>query len=43
MQPMRKYLETGETPEDKKEARKLKLRSARFSLIEGVLYRRGYT
>ena len=43
MQPIKRYLETGEAPDDKKEAKKLKLRSAKFSLIEGVLYRRGYT
>ena len=43
MQPIKRYLETGETPEDKKEAKKLKFKSSKFSLIEWVLYRRSYT
>ena len=40
--PIIKYLEKGELPEDKMEARKLKSRSGRYTLINGVLYKRGY-
>lgn len=33
-----KYLETDEMPEDRQEARKIRNRGARYTMIEGVLY-----
>lgn len=38
-----KYLETGVTSEDKQEARKIKNRAARYTMIEGVLYWWGHS
>ncbi|XP_077230115.1 uncharacterized protein LOC143863310 [Tasmannia lanceolata] len=37
------YLRNGKLPEDKKEARKVKQRAARFSLSSDILYKRSYT
>lgn len=37
------YLKYRELPKDKTQAQKLKLQSARYAVIGGVLYRRGYT
>lgn len=37
------YLKEGKLPDDKKVARKLRMRSARYTLIENILYKRGYT
>ncbi|KAL0434461.1 UNVERIFIED_CONTAM: hypothetical protein Slati_2780400 [Sesamum latifolium] len=37
------FLTKGTLPEDRKEARKVKLRSARFVLIDGDLYKRGFS
>lgn len=37
------YLKEGKLPDDKNVARKLRMRSARYTLIENVLYKRGYT
>ena len=37
------YLKNGNLPEDKKEARKIKMRSARYTLSGDTLYKRGYT
>lgn len=36
-----KYLEAGEVPVDKKEARNLRFKVAKFTLIKGELYKRG--
>ncbi|KAI5328567.1 hypothetical protein L3X38_027964 [Prunus dulcis] len=37
------YLTNGTLPEDKTQARKLRYRSARYTVINDVLYKRGYT
>ncbi|KAI5317785.1 hypothetical protein L3X38_037492 [Prunus dulcis] len=37
------YLTNGTLPEDKAQARKLRYRSARYTVINNVLYKRGYT
>jgi hypothetical protein len=37
------YLQNGSLPEDKLLSLKVKMHSARYVLIGGVLYRRGYT
>ncbi|CAL2266448.1 unnamed protein product [Prunus armeniaca] len=37
------YLTTGTLPTDKSQARKLRYRSARYAVINDVLYKRGYT
>ncbi|XP_034213001.1 uncharacterized protein LOC117625570 [Prunus dulcis] len=37
------YLTNGTLPEDKAQARKLRYRSARYTVINDVLYKRGYT
>jgi hypothetical protein len=36
------HLKEGKLLEDKKEARKIRMQSARYTLIGGILYRRGY-
>ncbi|XP_052185282.1 uncharacterized protein LOC127796919 [Diospyros lotus] len=41
--PFYKYLTTGELPADPKEAKKIKLRGARFTIIDGMLYKRAHT
>ena len=43
MTPITKYLEEGTLPTNLVEARKLKVRSARFILIQGILYKRGFS
>jgi hypothetical protein len=43
MTPITNYLEEGTLPSDPVEARKLKVRSARFTLIQGTLYKRGFS
>lgn len=43
MMPIMRYIEFGEQPRDKAEARRLRCKAIRYSIIEGVLYRRGYT
>ncbi len=43
MTPITKYLEEGTLPTDVVEARKLKVRSTRFVLIQGILYKRGFS
>ena len=43
MTPITKYLEEGTLPTDLVKARKLKVRSARFVLIQGILYKRGFS
>jgi ribonuclease HI len=43
MIPITNYLEEGTLPSDPVEARKLKVRLARFTLIQGTLYKRGFS
>lgn len=38
-----KYLETGDLPPFREEARKVKSRAAKFTVIDRILYRRGFT
>ena len=40
MDPIRLYLATGELPNDRGTAHKLQIQSARFSMIDGQLYKR---
>ena len=42
MDPIIAYLKTGEQPEDKTEARILRLKTTRYVLYDDKLYRRGY-
>ena len=39
MNPIKSYLEDGAQPKDKGEARRLRLKAARYSIIEGELFR----
>ena len=43
MIPIVTYLKDGRLPEEKDEARKLKVKSARYVLIDEVLYKRGFS
>ena len=43
MMPITKYLEEGTLPTDPVEARKLKVQSTRFVMIQGILYKRGFS
>ena len=43
MDPILAYIRDGILPEDKRQARKLKCRAARYTLLDGVIYRRGFT
>ena len=43
MTPITKYLEEGTLLADPVEARKLKVKSIRFVLIQGMLYKRGFS
>ncbi|XP_024042712.1 uncharacterized protein LOC127901426 [Citrus sinensis] len=43
MDPILAYIRDGVLPEDKRQARKLKCRAARYTLLDEVLYRRGFT
>ncbi|XP_020412296.1 uncharacterized protein LOC109947163 [Prunus persica] len=43
MSPIYSYLANGTLPEDKAQARKLRYRSARYTVINDILYKRGYT
>ncbi|XP_074346439.1 uncharacterized protein LOC141685225 [Apium graveolens] len=40
--PIKSHLETGWLPDDAQEARKLSVRALRYSLIEGLLYKRSF-
>ena len=40
MDPIRLYIATGELPNDKGRAHKIQIQSARFSLVDGKLYKR---
>jgi ribonuclease HI len=37
------YLKNGQLPNDKKEARKIRMQLARYTLVGNILYRRGYS
>lgn len=41
--PFNHYLTNNKLPDDPQEARELKIRVARFTIISGVLYKRAYT
>ena len=43
MDPILAYLTTGSLPIEKVEARRIRYRSARYHVIDGALYKRGYT
>ena len=43
MTPIISYLKDGRLPEEKDEARKLRVRSARYVLMNEVLYKRGFS
>ena len=43
MDPIISYIRDDILPEDRKQARKLKCRAARYTLLDRVLYRRGFT
>ena len=40
MDPILSYIRDSILPDDRKQARKLKCRAARYTLLDGVLYRR---
>ena len=40
---IKRYLEEGTLPVDKKEARRLVYKAARYTLVDGVLYKRGFS
>ncbi|XP_074377893.1 uncharacterized protein LOC141719413 [Apium graveolens] len=42
IEPIKTHLETGWLPEDAQEARKLSVRALRYSLVEGLLYKRSF-
>ena len=43
MTPIVSYLKDGKLPEGKDEAKKLRIRAARYVLIDEVLYKRGFS
>ena len=43
MTPIVSYLKDGRLPEEKDEARKLRVKSARYILMDEVLYKRGFS
>ncbi|XP_071740991.1 uncharacterized protein [Rutidosis leptorrhynchoides] len=42
MTPLQVYLETGKLPEDKNEARKIRIKAPSYKIINGALYRRSF-
>ncbi|XP_071712949.1 uncharacterized protein [Rutidosis leptorrhynchoides] len=42
MTPLQVYLETGKLPEDKNEARKIRIKAPSYKMMNGVLYRRSF-
>ncbi|XP_076930632.1 uncharacterized protein LOC143595532 [Bidens hawaiensis] len=42
MTPILRYLQEGTVPEDKQEARRLRIRALQYEIIDGFLYRRSY-
>ena len=43
MTPILLYLKYGRLPEDKDEARRLRIKAAKYVLIDKVLYKRGFS
>ena len=43
IEPIEKYLINGELPADKNEARKVRLRATRYLVVDGELYKRGFS
>ena len=43
MDPIIAFLTTGELSTDKAEARRIKYKAVKYHLIDGILYRMGYT
>ncbi|MCI66261.1 hypothetical protein A2U01_0087519, partial [Trifolium medium] len=43
MTPVHQYLDTGMLPDDKKEAVKVKRRACAYVILDGKLYRRGFS
>ena len=43
MTPILLYLEDGRLPEDKDEVRRLRIKDAKYVLIDKVLYKRGFS
>ena len=43
MTPLIQYLKDGQLPKDKSKARLLRLKTARYILYDGQLYRRGFS
>ena len=43
MTPIVSYLKDGKLPEGKDEAKKLRIRAAKYVLIDEVLYKRGFS
>ncbi|XP_052287208.1 uncharacterized protein LOC127898758 [Citrus sinensis] len=43
MEPIVSYLRDGVLPPDKLRARKIRAQASRYTMIDGILYRRGYT
>ena len=43
MEPILSYIHDGILPMERKQARRLKCRAARYTLLDGVLYHRGFT
>ncbi|XP_071740832.1 uncharacterized protein [Rutidosis leptorrhynchoides] len=42
MTPLQVYLETGKLPEDKSEARKIRIKAHSYKIMNGALYRRSF-
>ena len=43
MTPIISYLQGGILPDDRHEARRLKVRASRFIMLQGILYKRGFS
>ncbi|XP_059669890.1 uncharacterized protein LOC132315551 [Cornus florida] len=42
-EPIIRYIENEELPQDRMEARKIRMRAAKYSLVDGVLYKKGFS
>lgn len=43
MDPIISYIRDGVLPADKLQVRKIRTQASRYTIVDGVLYRRGYT
>ncbi|XP_060962334.1 uncharacterized protein LOC133032417 [Cannabis sativa] len=43
MMPITTYLNTGELSENRNEARKMRRKAARYIIVEGIMFRRGFS